>query len=85
LIPDEDGFEDFEPVYSASAAYKWRWIFLLVRTLAFVANIFSDVSRLFGSLAEDLSANANYKTEREQFAAEAGRELETLTEGPKED
>ena len=84
MNPDAVEGEDFYPEYSPSA-YKWRWSFLLVRTLAFVANIFTDVAQVFGGFAEDLTAHANYKTEREQFAAEAGRQLESLVEGPKED
>lgn len=84
MNPDAVEGEDFYPEYSPSA-YKWRWSFPLVRILVFVASIFTDVARIFGGLAEDLTAHANFKTEREQFAAEAGRELETLVEGPKED
>jgi hypothetical protein len=46
--------------------------------LAFIASLFGVTGRLFGGIAEDLIEHTNYTSEREQFVADAGRELETI-------
>ena len=77
---------DEDEVYETeSGGRKFRWYFPVIRVLAFIASIFGVTGRLFGGLAEDLIEHANYKTEREEFAAGARRELEMLVEGPEED
>jgi hypothetical protein len=78
---------DEDEVYETQSAvgYRWHWSFLIVRILAFIASLFGVTGSLFGGLASDITEHVNYKNERDDFAAEAGRELETLLEGPEED
>jgi hypothetical protein len=78
---------DEDEVYESEtgSGYEFRWQLPVIRVLAFVASLFGVTGRLFSGLAEDLVEHVNYKTERDQFAADAGRELETLLEGPEED
>ena len=78
--------EEFYEVESQSAGgRKFQWIFLPIRLLAFIASLFGVTGRLFGGIAEDLIEHANYNVERDDFQAQAGRELEMLVEGPEED
>jgi len=71
---------DEDEVYEAEAAtgYRWHWSFLVVRVLAFIASLFGVTGSLFGGIASDLTEHVNYKNERDEFAADAGRELESL-------
>lgn len=70
---------------ASSSARKFRWYFPIIRILAFWSSVFGASSQLFEDLAEDLANHANWKTERDEFRADASRELESLTETPKED
>ncbi len=80
---DEDEF--YAESVPTEGGRKFHWSFPLIRVLAFIASLFGVTGRLFGGLAEDLIEHANYKSERDQFAADASRELEMLVEGPEED
>ena len=82
--PDE-AYEDFDVEELTPTGRKWQFAHLVVHVLVLIANIFADFGRLFAGVADDVCDHANYKSERERFAADAGRELETLIEGPKED
>jgi hypothetical protein len=74
---DEDYNDELcEP--EVESGYQWRWSLLGIRVLTFVASLFGVTGRLFSGVAEDLVENLNYRVERDQFAAEAGRELETI-------
>lgn len=64
---------------------RWHWTFPIIRGLSLAANVSNAFRAFFGEVATDVGAHANYQTERDQFAAEAGRELETLLEGSEED
>jgi hypothetical protein len=73
---DED-----EVCEESAGGQQWHWSFLLLRILAFVASLFGVTGNFLGGIAEDVSEHVNYQMERDQFAAEAGRELESLIEG----
>jgi hypothetical protein len=78
---------DEDEVYEmgAGGGYKWRPTLLVIRVLAFIASLFGVTGRLFGGIAEDLIEHTNYTSEREQFVADAGRELEAILEVPEEE
>lgn len=62
---------------------SWRFqpVVIVMRVIQLLGNI-ANAYRLFaGGLCEDICAHINYKIERDQFAAEAGRELEKLFKG----
>lgn len=64
---------------------RWHWSYAAVQVLAFLGNVANAFRLLFGGLAEDVALHANYQVERDDFAAEAGREIETITEAPEEE
>lgn len=66
-------------------AQRWHFSFLLMRVLALMGSYFGIISNFFTGVAQDVTMHANYQMERDEFAADAGRELETLIEGPEED
>jgi hypothetical protein len=61
---------------------RWRWTVLPLYSLTFVANVCADAGTYFANIAQEVAGHYNYQSEREQFAAEAGRELETILETP---
>lgn len=70
---------DEDEIYEAeSTGYQFRWQLPVIRVLAFVASLFGVTGRLFSGIAEDLVEHVNYKADRDQFADQAGRELESL-------
>lgn len=61
----------------------WRFqpVVIVMRLIQLFGNL-SNAYRLFwAGLSEDICAHVNYKIERDQFAAEAGKELEKLFKG----
>lgn len=79
---DEDAYAD-ESIDVVPA--RWHWSFLAIRTLCFGANIANATRTFLGEVAADVASYANYQMERDEFAAEAGRELEQILNGPEED
>lgn len=79
---DDSAYED-EAVEIASA--RWHWTFLAVRVLSLFANITNAFRAFFGEVATDIGSHANYQMERDEFAADAGLELETILEGSEEE
>ena len=79
---DENPYVDESPEVPAS---QWHWSFLGMRALCLAANLANAFRAFFSEVAADVASYANYQMERDDFAAEAGREIETITEGPEED
>lgn len=62
---------------------SWRFqpVVIVLRLIQLIGNL-ANAYRLFcGGLCEDIAAHINYKIERDEFAASAGKELETLLKG----
>lgn len=75
---DEDAYEDAE---LEIAPTRWHWSFLVMRTLCFGANMANAARCYLGEVAQDVASYANYqmeKDERNDFRAEAGREIDAL-------
>lgn len=77
---DGDEIDEFE-----TGGRKFHPLMPAIRGLAWVASLFGVTGTMFGGVAEDLIEHVNYKIERDEFRDQAGRELETLLEGPEED
>lgn len=79
---DESPYEDEEIVEDEPRSRKWHWSFLLMRTLAYVANLFGTTASFVAGVATDVTEHANYQIDRDQFEVDAGRELETILSEP---
>lgn len=84
---NEDAYTD--EVVEAPEPTQWHWSFLVMRSLCLAANTANAFRAFFGEVAGDVGSYAHYQMQRDEFAASAGRELETLLaepgEGPEED
>lgn len=61
----------------------WRFqpVVIVMRLIQLCGNLHNAFRLFFAGLSEDVCAHINYKIERDQFAAEAGKELEKLFKG----
>lgn len=62
---------------------SWRFqpVVIVLRFIQLFGNIMNAYRLFFAGLCEDVAAHINYKIERDQFATEAGKELEKLFKG----
>lgn len=65
---------------SPAPSYRLHAPALVAHGLAFLANVCSAGRVFFEGMADEVSSHVNYHIERDLFAAEAGRELETIYE-----
>lgn len=63
------------------SAVRFYWVTVPMHVLAFIGNVFNAAGVFSHSLAQECASQANYKMQRDEFAAEAGREIEMLLEG----
>lgn len=61
--------------------WKFQPLVILLRLIQFMGNLHNTFRLFWAGLSEDVCAHINYKIEQQTFAAEAGRELETLIKG----
>lgn len=61
----------------------WRFqpVVIVMRLIQLMGNIHNAFRLFYAGMSEDVCAHINYKIERDQFAAEAGKELEKLFRG----
>lgn len=61
----------------------WRFqpVVIVMRLIQLMGNICNAYRLFFAGMSEDVCAHINYKIERDQFASEAGRELDKLLKG----
>lgn len=79
---DESPYGD--EVVQEVPAVRWHWTFPIVRVLSLAGNIANAHRAFFCELAADVGSHAQFQMERDEFAASAGRELETLLENSEE-
>lgn len=75
--------EELEEQEESQELGTWRFqpVVIVMRLIQLIGNICNAYRLFFGGLSEDVCAHINYKIERDQFAAEAGKELEKLFKG----
>lgn len=76
----EDELEDHE---ESEELGSWRFqpVVIVMRLIQLFGNLCNAYQALAAGLCEDIAAHINYKIERAQFEAEAGKELEVLVKG----
>lgn len=77
--------EVYEEYVDAPPSQRWHWSFLAMRALSFGSSVAHSAGVFCHTVAMDLAAHANHQIERDVFAADAGRELEMILNGPEED
>lgn len=77
---NEDELEEREEAEELGT-WKFQPVVIVMRLIQLMGNMHNAWRLFFAGLSEDVCAHINYKIEREQFAAEAGKELEKLLKG----
>lgn len=83
LMGDEgydEEYDDEGQIFTGHEPQKWHWSYLALRGAELGANICVALKVSFTNLANDIAAHSNYEISRDEFAAEAGRELEMILE-----
>jgi hypothetical protein len=84
-MDEDEVYEEYIESEPAMTPTKLKWIDPVIVLVQVVEELITAVADGFGNFKMLLVHHANYKINRERFAAEASRELEVITEGPKED
>lgn len=72
--------EDFEFVECYQPSMPLRWQSVAAVFFGGVQGVLEEVSGVFAGLSGLMAADANYRTDRDQFRQEAAVELETILE-----
>lgn len=62
---------------------SWRFqpVVIVMRIIQLIGNIMNAYRLFCAGMCEDIAAHINYKIQRDEFASEAGKELEKLLKG----
>lgn len=71
--------EEMEP--ATTKPVKFHWVFMLAHITAFLANVSMAYRVFWAGITDEISNHNAHVVQRDEFAAEAGAEIERLVKG----